>query len=271
MPYPFVLTAITADPEVAAAADEAGVDRVGIDIERIGKRVRQGHVPGARISSHQLEDIAEVAARLSFATPFLRLNPFHGGTRSEVERALEMGARALMLPYFTCAGEVSAFVEMTAGRACPILLLETAPAVERLSEILKVEGVEEVVVGLNDLHLSLGFSSIFEVVVSGVMEAIAARVHEARIRFGFGGLARHDDGTLPVPPDLVYAQYPRLGARSAWLARSFFAGLEANGIADAVRALRDRMNYWGAQPLTTLAQRRANLKELLDRQREQPA
>ena len=264
----FLLTAITSDPETVSAADAAGVNRIGIDIERIGKLHRQGHIPGARISDHQLDDLPIVASHLTQAELFVRLNPPHEGSRAEVEHALSLGARVLMLPYFTGPGEVSAFVEMTGGRASPVLLLETAAAVERLPEIVRVPGVAEIVVGLNDLHLSLGFSNVFDVVVSGSMDAIAARVHDAGIRFGFGGLARLDDGTLPVPPDLVYAQYPRLRATSAWLARSFFAGLKPRGMGDAVRALRDRMNYWAGQPDAILAHRRDDLAVVLQKRRD---
>lgn len=261
----FVLTAITSDPETVSALDAAGVDRIGIDIERLGKLRRQRHVPQARISGHQLDDLAVVAAHLTRADVFARLNPLHEGSRTEVERALALGARVLMLPYFTGPREVAGFVEMIGARASPVLLLETAAAVARLPEIVKVQGVAEIAVGLNDLHLSLGLSNPFDVVVSDLMDTVAARVRDAGLRFGFGGLARFDDRTLPVPPDLVYAQYPRLGATSAWLARSFFAGLEPGGIGPPVQALRRRMSYWAAQSAATLANRREQLAAALEK------
>jgi hypothetical protein len=83
------------------------------------------------------------------------------------------------------------------------------------------------------------------------------------LRFGFGGLARFDDSTLPVPPDLVYAQYPRLNATSAWLARSFFAGLAPGAIGAAVQALRQRMSYWAGQSAATWADQREQLAAVL--------
>jgi hypothetical protein len=57
---------------------------------------------------------------------------------------------------------------------------------------------------------------------SDEIPAIAEHVRAAGLRFGFGGVARADDRTLPVAPDLIYSQYPLLGATAAWLARSFF-------------------------------------------------
>jgi hypothetical protein len=263
----FVLTAITADPDIVSHADAAGVDRIGIDIERIGKFDRQRHVPGARISPHQLDDLADVAARVKRAEIFARLNPIHVGSRLEVEQALSLGARVLMLPYFTHPREVAGFVEMIGGRAAPVLLLETAEAAERLPEILRVPGVAEVSVGLNDLHLSLGLSNIFDVVVSDVMETIAAQVRDAGMRFGFGGVARFRDRTLPVESDLVYAQYARLNATSAWLSRSFFVGLELREMAAEVEIVRRRLSYWAGQSESIWASRRAELATALEQLR----
>lgn len=263
MPNEFLLTAITSDPEIVSALDAAGANRIGIDIERIGKLHRQRQVPGARISTHQLDELSVVAARVTRAEVFARLNPLHDGSLAEVERALALGARVLMLPYFTGPREVAGFVGMIGGRASSVLLLETAAAVERLPEIVAVQGVSEIVVGLNDMHISLGLSHPFDVVVSDLMDTIAARVRDAGLRFGFGGLARFDDSTLPVPPDLVYAQYPRLNATSAWLARSFFAGLPSSAIGAAVQGLRRRISYWAGQPVAAWTDQREKLAAVL--------
>ena len=43
----FRLTLISRDPDLIRAADGAGIDRIGIDIERLGKRERQADdLPG---------------------------------------------------------------------------------------------------------------------------------------------------------------------------------------------------------------------------------
>ena len=120
----FLLAAITCDPAPTRAADQAGVDRIGIDIERPGKASRQQHVPNASVSP-RLDDLAIVAADVTRAAIFVRLNPLHEGTRGEVDRAVAMGARVLVLPFFTTAREAAAFVGI-GERAAPVLLLETA-------------------------------------------------------------------------------------------------------------------------------------------------
>jgi 2-keto-3-deoxy-L-rhamnonate aldolase RhmA len=263
MPAAFTLTALTTDPAVIRAADVAGVDRIGIDIERLGKHLRQDPAEGLRFSDHSLDDLAAVAANVRRAEIFVRVNPLHAGTREEVERALSLGARVLMLPYFEDPCQAAAFLEIVAGRARAILLIETGTAAARIREIVALPGVSEIMVGLNDLHRCLGLRHPFEVLTSDLILSIARHTRDAGLPFGFGGLGRAGDGTLPIASDLVYAQYPRLGATAAWLARSFYTGLAPHGIPAAVRELRDRLAWWSTQPDSILQARREHLAAAL--------
>lgn len=260
----FILTALSTDPAMIRAADAAGVDRIGIDIERLGKAKRQGHIPGARISEQRLEELGTVTANVRCAEVFIRVNPIHAGSPEEIERALALGARAVMLPQFTTAREVEIFVSLLQGRAAAVLLLETTAGIVRLREIVEVGGISEIMVGLNDLHLALGMSSHFAVVSADVIRRISETVLGAGLRFGFGGVARVDDMSLPVSPDLVIAQYPRLGATAAWLSRSFFCGIHPVDLGPAVSALRRRMAFWAGQPVTALNLKRDELDRLLE-------
>jgi hypothetical protein len=68
------------------------------------------------------------------------------------------------------------------------------------------------------------------------------------------------DATMPVPADLVYAQYPRLGATAAWLSRSFVNTLlSPDDFQPAILALRHRLNEWAAAPAEDLEYARAEL------------
>ena len=260
----FTLTVITRDAGLARRADEAGVDRIGVDVERLVKHQRQGHIPGARISDHELSDLALLQPHVRRAALFARLNSLHAGSADEVDRALAAGASVLMLPFFVGASEVDRFVRLVGGRAHVVLLLETMAAVVRLPEILAVDGVDEVMVGLNDLRLSAGVESPFEIVASDLMTAIADRVRERGCAFGFGGLARAGDAALAVPPDMVMAQHARLGSTSAWLARSFFRDdCERLDLAHEVAALRARLAFWMLQPPDVLAIERDRLRRQL--------
>lgn len=255
----FCLTLITNDPALAAAADRSGCNRVGLDLEQLGKAGRQSGL-ACRLSRHDRRDLAAVAASLSRAALFVRLNPINPGTEVEVEDVLEGGAAVVMLPFFRSAAEVDRFVRIVDGRARVVLLVETAAAVVRIREVLAVAGVHEVMIGLNDLRLELGVPSHFEVLASPVLDAVAAEVHRAGLALAVGGVARVGDTSLPVPPDLVFAQLPRLGASGAWMSRSFLRGLEAGpAFADAVTALRQRLTYWASVSPAALERARDEL------------
>jgi hypothetical protein len=176
------------------------------------------------------------------------VNPINAGSPAEIGGALDAGAEVLMLPYFRTATEVETFVELVQGRAFVSLLLETGAAAEDVAAIARVRGVDEIIVGLNDLSLDLGFPNQFALLVSPVLERIAKHVREAGLPFGCGGLADPAHDTLRVPPSLVCAQYPRLGATRAFVARTFTAaGLQPRGLKQGIRRLRAELARWQAR------------------------
>jgi hypothetical protein len=244
----FQFTLMTDDPELAGAADEAGIDRVGLDLERLGKYERQGALPHLRISDHRVEQLPRLRSRLKSAQTFVRVNPLNPGSADEIERALEAGAEVLMLPYFRTASEVESFVGLVQGRALVSLLLETGAAADDVAAIARVRGVGEIMVGLNDLSLDLGVSNQFALIVSPLLEGIARHVRGAGLPFGGGGLADPADDALPVPPSLVCAQYPRLGATRAFVARRFTAaGLQPGDLKQGVLRCRAELARWQAR------------------------
>jgi hypothetical protein len=261
----FTLTLLTADPVWIRAAVAAGVQRVGVDIERRGKRARQRRWKDARISDHRLEQLRAVTAHAGDAKVFARLNPLHAGTPREVERAISLGATALMLPQFRSASEAACFVDLVAGRAEVLLLLETAAALARVREIASVSGVDEIMVGLNDLHHDLGLRSGMELGASSLLDHVAREVRDAGVRFGFGGVSRPDAEGLPLSPDLLLARHAALGSSSAWIARSFFRGsLQPGDFPAAVSALRDRLAWWRGRPKRELEAAGQRMREELE-------
>lgn len=243
----FRFTLMTDEPTLAAAADAAGVERIGLDLERVGKLARQGHLPNVRISDHRIEQLPPLRACLTRARTFLRCNPLHAGSAGEVEQALAFGGEILMLPFFHGAAEVEQFVKLVGGRAVVSLLVETAAAAAAVGEIARIPGVDEIMVGLNDLHRELGFRNAFALLASPTMGRVAAEVHEVGLPFGFGGLADPANGALPVPPGLVHAQYPRLGASGAFVARRFgAAGLRAEDLRAGIERCRAELDRWSA-------------------------
>lgn len=253
----FRLTLITDDPPLAAEADAAGIERIGVDLERLGKADRQAG-NDTRLSQHTWDDLAAIAPAVGRADLFVRTNPIHAGSEREIETALELRARVLMLPSFRTADEVASFVRMVRGRAQVLVLVELAPAVVRIRDILAVPGIDEVMLGLNDLHLQFGAANPFEMLASPVVEMLAGEVHQRGLPLGMGGVARPEDDELPIPPELIYAQYPRVGATGAWIARSF-TRKGVKGFAEAVHGLRARLSAWSQSPPEALERARHEL------------
>jgi hypothetical protein len=254
----FRLILLTNDATLAAAADGC-VQRIGIDFEHLGKAERQAGYD-TRVSKHEWSDLAAIAQVLRQAKAFARLNSLYDGTEAEIETALSCGAQVLMLPFFRTREEVERFVGLVRGRAEVMCLVETAPSFVRMPEILAVRGVDEVMIGLNDLRLQLGVANHFEVLASPVMDGVCAAMRRDGRPFSLGGVARAGDTDMPIPSELVYAQYPRLGATGGLLTRAFVKGLPLADLPDAVAILRQRLSAWALADCEALETARAELE-----------
>ncbi len=240
----FSFTMITNDMLIASRADQAGVNHIGLDFETLGKRERQ---PGLAewVSDHHLDEVKPVADAVHNGFLFARTDPLHEGSKIQIENLLQHGVNSLMLPMFKSADEVSQFIDLVNGRAYISILLETPPALVRLDDIIKLSGIDEISLGLNDLYRAFGLKSHFEILTSDLMIMVSEKVREHDIRFGFGTLGKVRDANLPVPPDLIYAQYPRLGATSGRLFRFFLGENPYELDLDLeVKLLRDRLTEW---------------------------
>ncbi len=214
---------ITNSPEVAQIAEAAGVDRIFVDMEYIGKSDRQGGMDTVQ-SHHTLEDIKKVANAIEKAELLVRINPIHEASdkyissKEEIDKAIENGAQILMLPYFKTVDEVKTFVELVGGRVKTMPLLETPEAVECIDEILKLD-IDEILIGLNDLSLGYGKKFMFELLVDGTVENLCNKFKKKGIPYGFGGIAGLGKGVLPA--EKIITEHYRLGSSRVILLRSF--------------------------------------------------
>lgn len=255
----FVLTLFTNEPLRAAQADQAGVQRIGIDMEQIGKASRQSHL-ATWISDHAEADLGRIRPVLDGARLFARCNPVHEGSAAEIDRLIAAGVQVIMLPYFRGAAEAERFVRLVDGRVHPVLLVETADAAGEIATICRIEGVSEIHIGLNDMRLSLGWPSHFHVLVSDFLERICATVRNAGHRLGVGGLGRAGDNELPVPADMVSAQLWRLDATAALVSRSFFRDPVPTDLVAEFARLRQWLDHCAAQDTRWHRQQRDALK-----------
>lgn len=209
---------ITNDTAVAKIAEDAGVDRIFIDLETIGKKERQGGMDTVQ-SKHSLDDIMKIKKILTKSELLVRSNPIHSGSRDEIDAIINNGADIVMLPYFKTIDEVEAFLTYVNGRVKTMLLFETPEAVENVDEILDLLGINEVFIGLNDLSLGYGKKFMFELLGDGTVEKLCLKFKLKGIPYGFGGIASIGTGTLPA--EVILKEHYRLGSTSVILSRSF--------------------------------------------------
>jgi 2,4-dihydroxyhept-2-ene-1,7-dioic acid aldolase len=209
---------ITNSPFVAAIAQKNGVERVWVDLEILGKKVRQLNL-NAVLSCHSISDIEKVKPVLTTSKLLVRVNPINSGSEEEINAVIEAGADIVMLPYWKTPEEVKRFLNAVDGRAKTNLLLETKEAVLCLDEVLALSGIDEVHIGINDLHLSYGKNFMFEMLSDGTVEAICKKLKGAGLPYGFGGIARIGEGTLPA--EKIVLEHYRIGSGMVILSRSF--------------------------------------------------
>ena len=207
---------ITSDPDIARFAVDAGVDRLFIDLEQIGKAARQSHVDSWK-SSHTVADIAPVRRAVPRAEVLVRINPLHDGTAAEVEAVLDHGADWIMQPMWRDADAVRRLADLVRGRARLMPLAETADAVAALPDL--AGEIDAAMIGLNDLHLDRGLDFMFQPFADGSLDAAAAALRNAGTPFGVGGIARAGEGHLP--PEILLGEHVRLGSEWVILSRTF--------------------------------------------------
>ncbi len=215
---------ITNRVDVAKIAEAAGVDRIFVDLEYIGKNLRQGGMDTVQ-NRHTPDDAANIKKALSKAQLLVRVNPIHDATdeyestEDEINKVVAAGADIIMLPYFKTAHDVKRFIAAVDGRAKTMLLFESAASIENIDDILALEGIDEVYIGLNDLSLDYGRKFLFSILADGTVEKITKKFKEKNLPFGFGGMATLDGGALPGSK--VVPEHFALGSQCVILSRAF--------------------------------------------------
>ena len=149
----------------------------------------------------------------------VRVNPINPCSKEEIDKVIEAGADIIMLPMWKSLDDIKIFLKIVDKRVKTTLLLETKEAVECLDEVLKNGGFDEIHIGLNDLHLSYHLKFMFELLANGTVEKICNKIKNYNIPYGFGGIARLGEGTLPA--EKIIIEHYRLGSSRAILSRSF--------------------------------------------------
>ncbi|HWH30201.1 MAG TPA: aldolase/citrate lyase family protein [Mycobacteriales bacterium] len=221
------LLLFTADPARAAAAVPAGLAGIVVDWERRGKARRQ-EGEDTQINEHTAADLARVRAATT-GRVVCRLDAVGPHTAGQVDDAVRLGADEVLLPMVRRPEEVDAALDAAAGRCGVGVMVETQDAVECVRAIAR-RPLRRVYVGLNDLRIDRGSTSLFEPLVDGTVDAVRAAVD---VPLGVAGLTRVGGGA-PVPSRLLAGELVRLGASFTFLRRSFIADVPTARMADEV-------------------------------------
>ncbi len=255
---------VTNRVDVAEAAQAAGVDRIFVDMEYIGKSDRQGGMDTVQ-SMHTIDDVKALRKVITKSTLHVRCNPVHdataeySSTEEEIDSIIRAGADVIMLPFFQNAEQVSRFIKAVGGRVKTNLLVETPEAAENIDEILEIDGIDEIHIGLNDLHLGYGMTFMFELLADGTVQKLCEKIAKKNISYGFGGVARVGTGTLPA--ECILGEHYRLGSERVILSRAFCDVAKENdfevvkekfntGVHDIREFEKEVLNTWNEETYT---------------------
>ena len=240
---------ITNKPEIAQIAESSGVDRIFVDMEYIGKAERQGGLDSVQ-NHHTVEDVRTMKQAVESAEVLVRVNPIHEATdeytssKQEIDDVIQAGADIIMLPDITGVEQVKKFLSIVGGRVKTMLLIETPQSAEALDEILELDGIDEIYIGLNDLSLGYHKKFMFELLADGTVETLCLKCKLKGIPYGFGGVASLGKGMLPS--EYIIREHYRLGSTCAILSRSFcnvdkvkHIGIISSTFIDGVKEIRE--------------------------------
>lgn len=209
---------ITNNTEIARIAEINGVDRIWIDLETLGKEERQKNMDCVK-SHHTINDVRIMSKLLTKSELMVRVNPWNINSEKEIEDVISAGAERIMLPMWKTPDEVNKFLQLINRRTATTLLLETKEAVGCIDDVLCNPLLDEIHIGLNDLHLSYGLNFMFELLTNGIVENLCKKMNTAGIKYGFGGIAQIGTGTLPAEKILI--EHYRLKSARVILSRGF--------------------------------------------------
>ncbi len=257
------LMLLTGDPVFAKKAEDCGVDRIFIDLEYINKADRQKG-RNTYITHNTIDDVLPMRKTLTKSELLVRVNPINPLSKAEIDAVCEAGADLIMLPMVYDSEDVKTFVKFVDGRAKCVPMIETTHAMARIDDILEVEGIDELYIGLNDLHIGLGLSFMFEILSGGLLDYMAEKIKAKNIPFGFGGMGKIGEGMLPA--DAILAEHFRIGSGSVILSRTFRNEVDAEGkpqldLLKEIAKIRQKENEYANWSETDFENNRKIVKE----------
>jgi len=222
----------TTDVEDAQRAQQAGVDAVIVDWERLGKQERQDDYD-TEINSDTPEDAARLAKQTDLSVT-VRINQLHDETPEEIRLALDCGADIIMLPMARSPADVRQFVDLVGGRASTFIQIETASLAEHCAELRRMDW-DYAHIGLNDLKITGNHDWLWQPLVDGTIEEICCKLSDRPIGFGSVTVV---GGGAPIPFVKLMQEMARLGCSVKILRRTFKREIPGRNLEAEMKAYR---------------------------------
>tara|TARA_Y200000002_G_scaffold345791_1_gene319944 strand:+ start:897 stop:1694 length:798 start_codon:yes stop_codon:yes gene_type:complete len=260
---------ITNSPSITNHIVDNGVQRIFIDLEKIGKNKRQSHL-NTWISDHEESDIKLIQNCVNKAELLVRINPLNKYTKDEIDRVVSHNVDYIMMPMINCYEDVQEFLSLLQKRAKFIPLIETKNSINDIERILNDPQINEVYIGLNDLRISMKSKFLFEPLINGLLEETALKLNKKNIKWGFGGIARSGRGEIPC--ENILGEHIRLGSTNVILSRSFHSNFktleELNkniNFKEEILKLRQSIKRWENSTRSELLENKLYIKKLIEK------
>ena len=260
---------ITNNPSIANHIVKNGVQRIFIDLEKLGKEERQSHL-NTWISNHREEDIKAIKNKIKKGEILVRINPLNKNTKDELEMILSHNVDYIMMPMINCYEDVQELLSLLKKRTKFIPLLETKNSIDDIERILNDPEISEIYIGLNDLRISMKSKFLFEPLLSGLLDNIAQKLNQKQIKWGFGGIARCGIGEIPC--ENILGEHIRLGSNNVILSRSFHANsktleeLNQNiNFKKEIMKLRKLITKWNSASQAELLENKLYINKLIEK------
>ena len=260
---------ITNSPSIANNIVKNDVQRVFIDLEKTGKEERQSHL-NTWISNHLESDISAIKNRITKGEILVRINPLNKNTKDELETILSHNIDYVMMPMINCYEDIQELLSLLKKRTKFIPLLETIDSINDIQRIINDPEISEVYIGLNDLRISMKSKFLFEPLLSGLLDDIAQKINQKKIKWGFGGIARVGIGEIPC--ENILGEHIRLGSSNVILSRSFHSNsktlkeLNQNiNFKEEIIKLRKSITRWDNATKSELLENQLYVKRLIEK------
>ena len=202
----------------------------------VGKKARQKG-ENLELNYDSPEDLRRLSSVLKIPIS-VRINPVGSNTPSEVNNALNNGAKIIMLPMANSLKEIKRFLTIVDERAKTIVQIETPSLVKEIEDFRGLDW-DYAYIGLNDLMVANGGHSIWEAISDGTTEAICKNLKGRK--YGFGGSTVLGGGE-PIIGDLILHELVPLGGCMSIMRRTFKREVLDRDLDAEIKALKSFVN-----------------------------